>query len=206
MDTQTSSMPTDETINSGMGLMNTQSLLGLYQEICKSIHDVDDFRMKFLGLLPLTSLVGIFALGNNSLFATQTSESKRLIAFISIFAAVLTLSLFIYEIRGILRCHDLIIRGKEIEELLGAKGQFYVCVEEHACKKQGKDWTERANNFFDAKLAACVIYSTVSTAWIFTALHFGFGVTIPYCTFWALGIGLSIGLGTFFFVKRLIAA
>jgi hypothetical protein len=205
MDTKTRSIPTGETINSGMGL-NTQSLLSIYQEICKSIHDVDDFRMKLLGLLPLTSLVGIFALGNNSLSAPQTSESKRLIAFIGIFAASLTLSLFIYEIRGILRCHDLILSGREIEELLGVKGQFHVCMEEHKCKKEGKDWTERANNFFDAKLAACVIYSTVLTAWIFTALHFGFGLTIPYCTFLALGIGLFIGLGTFFFVRRLIAA
>jgi hypothetical protein len=186
--------------------LNTQSLLSLYQEICKSIHDVDDFRMKLLGLLPLTSLVGIFALGKDSLFATQSAESKHLIAFIGIFAAALTLSLFIYEIRGILRCHDLILRGREIEELLGAKGQFYVCIEEYACKKKGKDWTDRANNFFDAKLAACVIYSIVSTAWIFTALHFGFGWSIRGCTFWALGIGLSIGLGTFFFVRRLIAA
>ncbi len=135
MDNETNSLPTDKTTNSGMGL-NTESLLGLYQEICKSIHDVDDFRMKLLGLLPLTSLVGIFALGNNSLFATQASESKKLIAFISVFAAALTLSLFIYEIRGILRCHGLILRGGEIEKLLGVKGQFYVCMEEYVCKRR----------------------------------------------------------------------
>ena len=121
--------------------------------------------------------------------ATATAETIN--SGLSIFAASLTLALFIYEIRGILRCSDLIRRGREIEGLLGVKGQFYVCMEEHACKKQGKDWTERANSFFDAKLAACVIYSTVSTAWIFTALHFGFGLTIRYCTFWALGIGLA---------------
>jgi hypothetical protein len=186
--------------------MDTQPLLSLYEEICKSKHDIDDFRMKLLGLLPLTSLIGIFALGKDSFFATQTTESKHLIAFISIFAAALTLSLFIYEIRNILRCHDLILRGRAIEILLGAEGQFHACIEEHECKKKGEDWTERANNFFDFNLAACVIYSIVSTAWIFTALHFGFGLAIPHCTFWALGIGLSIGLGTFFFVRRLIAS
>src|SRR4051812_28782135 len=159
MDTKTSSILTYETINSSMGL-NTQSLLNFYQEICKSIHDVDDFRMKLLGLLPLTSLIGIFALGNNSLFADQTSESKHLITFIGIFAASLTLSLFIYEIRGILRCSDLIRRGAEIESLLGVRGQYCVCVEEHACKQEAQTWRKRAINFFDAKLAACVIYST----------------------------------------------
>ena len=178
--------------NESTPTVETQSLLNLYQELCKSIHDVDDFRMKLLGLLPLTSLIGIFALGKDSLFATQTAASQHLIGFIAIFAAALTLSLFIYEIRGILRCHNLIIRGKAIEDFLGVKGQFCVCKEERA--------------FFDAKLAACVIYSTVTTAWIFTALHFGFGLSIHGCTFWALGIGLSIGLGAFVFVKRLIAA
>lgn len=192
--------------------MKTESLLNVYQEICKSIHDVDDFRMKLLGLLPLTSLIGIFALGKGSssatqtAVATQTAESQHLIGFIAIFAAALTLSLFIYEIRGILRCHNLIMRGKAIEDSLGVEGQFCACMEEHLGKEKGKHWTERATNFFDAKLAACVIYSTVMTAWIFTALHFGFGLSIHGCTFWALGIGLSIGLGVFVFVRRLIAA
>ena len=184
----------------------TGALLSVYQEICTSLHDIDDFRMKLLGLLPLTSLVGIFALGSNSLFATQTIESKHLIGFIAIFAACLTLSLFIYEIRGILRCSDLIRRGGEIESLLGVRGQFSVCMEEHDCKKTAATWKERAIHFFDAKLAACVIYSTVSTAWTFTALHFGFGYSIRGCAFWALGIGLTIGIGTFLFVKRLVAA
>jgi hypothetical protein len=188
-------------------------LLNVYHEICKSIHDVDEFRMKLLGLLPLTSLIGIFLLGRGGSFSTQTpvatqaTESAHLIGFIAIFAAALTLALFIYEIRGILRCHNLIIRGKAIEDSLRVEGQFCVCMEEHACKKKkGGNWTERASSFFDAKLAACVIYSTVMTAWIFTALHFGFGLSIHGCTFWALGIGLFIGLGAFFFVKRLIAA
>jgi hypothetical protein len=187
---------------------NNQALLTLYQEICKSIHDIDDFRMKLLGLLPLTSLVGIFALGNNSVFAAHEHnlESQRLIAFVSIFAACLTLSLFVYEIRGILRCSNLISRGADIENSLGMIGQFRVCMEEHECKKTAETWAKRAVHFFDAKLAACVIYSTVSTAWVFTGLHFGFDLSVRGCVFWALGIGLTIGAGTFFFVKRLIAA
>ena len=196
----------------------TESQLNVYQEICKSIHDVDDFRMKLLGLLPLTSLIGIFALGKGSSSATQTAgptqiavatqsaESHHLIGFIALFAAALTLSLFIYEVRGILRCHNLIIRGKAIEDSLGVKGQFCACIEEHEGKKKGKHWTERATNVFDAKLAACVIYSTVMTAWVFTALHFGFGLSIHGCTFLALGIGLLIAIGALWFVNRLIAA
>src|SRR5262249_58084740 len=158
--------------------------------------------------------IGIFALGKGSFAAAQTdvaaqpAELHHLIGFIAIFAAALTLSLFLYEIRGILTCHNLIIRGKEIEEALGVRGQFCVCMEQHAGKnerQEEKDWTERASSFFDAKLAACVIYSAVMTAWIFTALHFGFGFSIPGCTLWALLIGLSIGWGAFVFVKHLVA-
>ena len=195
----------------------SQALLTFYQEICKSIHDIDDFRMKLLGLLPLTSLVGIFALGSDSLFSkvpevaqaaevAKAAESGRLVAFIAIFAACLTLSLFVYEIRGILRCNDLIKRGAEIEKSLGTVGQFRVCMEEHECKRTAETWAKRAVHFFDAKLAACVIYSTVSTAWVFTGMHFGFGVSVRGCVFVALGIGLTIGIGAFLFVKRLIAA
>lgn len=198
-------MPRDEASNSATSI-SPQTLLSIYQEICKSIQNIDDFRMKLLGLLPLTSLVGIFALNNESLFAQANSESKHLITFIGIFAASLTLSLFIYEIRGILRCSDLIRRGRDIENLLKVRGQFSVCIEEHECKKKGTDWKERSISAFDAKLAACVIYSTVFTAWVFTALRFGLEWSIRGCAFSALAVGLLIGVSIFIFVKKLIAA
>jgi hypothetical protein len=197
--------PRDEATDSAIS-KNTQTLLSVYQEICRSIQNVDDFRMKLLGLLPLTSLVGIFALNNDSLFAQSRPESKHLITFIGIFAASLTLSLFIYEIRGILRCSDLIRRGGDIEKLLKVRGQFSVCIEEHECKTKGTDWRERSVSFFDAKLAACVIYSTVFTAWVFTALRFGLELSIRGCAFSALGVGLLMGISTFLFVKKLIPA
>jgi hypothetical protein len=99
--------------------------------------------MKLLGLLPLTSLTGIFVLiKSDSLFgtpnATSGSSSSELVAFIGIFAAFFTLALFLYEIRGILRCHDLILKGKAIEERLKVIGQFSVCHEEHERAKKNK--------------------------------------------------------------------
>jgi hypothetical protein len=184
---------------------NTEALLGAYEEICKSYHAIDDFRMKLLGLLPLASLIGIFGLSSDSLFAQITPMSRELITFIGIFAAAFTLALFIYEIRGILRCNDLIRRGSDIESLLKIRGQFFVCVEAHECKKIGR-WIERITNFFDAKLAACVIYSSVFAAWVFTVLRFGFNGSVYGCAFSALGVGLLIGVSTFLLVKRLIAA
>jgi len=184
---------------------NTEALLGLYEEICKSYHALDDFRMKLLGLLPLTSLVGIFGLASDSLISLTIPNPRQLIAFIGIFAAAFTLALFIYEMRGILRCHDLIQRGKDIETQLEIKGQFWVCVEEHECKRSSR-WIERTRSFLDAKLAACVIYSTVFAAWFFTVLRIGFNREIYGCAFTALALGLAIGIGTFLLVRKLVAA
>jgi hypothetical protein len=75
--------------------------------------------MKLLGLLPLASLIGVFLLDRSKILAdpTQTAANgSELIGFASIFAAMLTLALLGYEIRGILRCHNLITEGKHIEE------------------------------------------------------------------------------------------
>ena len=81
------------------------------------------------------------------------------------------------------------------------------CVEEHLCGREAaKGWRKRAISFFSAKLAACVIYSIVFTAWLFTALHFGLDWSVRGCACIALGVGLLMGIGIFLFVKELIAA
>ena len=177
---------------------NTEALLGVYKELCTSYHATDDFRMNLLGLLPLTSLIGIFALNSESLFAQESDTSHQVISFIGIFAAAFTLSLFLYELRSIIRCHDLIERGKALERELNVLGQFDVCVEEHKGKNEGSKWKDRANYFVDAKLSACVIYSTVAAAWLFTAFRFGLEWTDYVCAFSALGVGLLIGVSAFF--------
>lgn len=181
--------------SSDAGDIHFDALLGAYKELCDSYHAVDDFRMKLLGLLPLTSFVGIFGLSNDSLFAQNNPVSKPLIVFLGIFAAAFTLALFIYEIRGIFRCSNLIERGREIEDKLHVKGQFFVCVQE-----------KKAKSVFDAKLAACVIYSTVLAAWLFTVLRFGFDRSIYGCAFTALGFGLAIGVCAFLLMRKLIAS
>jgi len=69
-------------------------------------------------------------LGKDNLFQGDVS-SKRLIVFASFFAAAFTLSLFLFEIRGIIRRHHLIKRGAKLEEYLNVKGQFIVCSDQH---------------------------------------------------------------------------
>lgn len=181
------------------------NLLSVYGEICKSYHELDNFRMKLLGLLPLTSLIGIFGLANNTLFAGSMHVSNHLVGFIGIFAMFFTLALFIYEIRGILRCHDLIEKGKAIESRLQVKGQFHTCVEAHESKRS-TDWIVRTRSNLDAKFAACFIYSLVSAAWLFTTLRFGFDVEIQGCAFLAVATGIIICIGTLSLVKKMIAA
>jgi hypothetical protein len=105
-------------------------LLVVYSEICKSYHAIDDFRTKLLGLLPLTSLVGLFLLDKEKA-VVSIGFSTDLLGFAAVFAALLTLALFGYEIRSIWRCHHLINEGLHIERQLGIRhGQFHVCAGE----------------------------------------------------------------------------
>jgi hypothetical protein len=185
---------------------STEALLGIYNQICSSHQAIDEFRMKLLGLLPLASLAGIFLLTKSESVldiiggTSNAAEPNPPIAFIAIFAAFFTLALFVYEVRGILRCHGLILKGKAIEERLKIIGQFSVCHEEHQSAER-----DRENYIFNAKVAACFTYSLVFAAWIFLALHRGFGVRVPHCTLWALGIGLALGFAVHWLIDKRIA-
>ncbi len=173
------------------------ALLAAYEELCKSYHAIDDFRMKLLGFLPLASLVSVFLLKADVLVASPaTSVSQELIAFGAIFAALLTVALFSYELRGIKRCHNLIREGLHLERQLGiGHGQFHVCTREH--NDQG-----RITSALNAKFAACTIYSLVFAAWLFIALRFGFAIHTRTCALCAVVIGSILAGITYFAVRR----
>ena len=175
--------------------------LAAYTEICKSYHAIDEFRMKLLGLLPLASLVGVFLIDKNTLISSTSGSGNtvsELVGFAAIFAAMLTLALFGYEVRGIQRCHNLITEGKHLEELLGiGHGQFHICQEEH------EHPSLRALN---AKFIACIIYSLVFSGWCFMALRFGFGYRTATCVLWAAGTGIAIAAVTYLIVRKLTSA
>lgn len=114
------------------GATSREALLAAYAEVCKSYHAIDDFRTKLLGILPISSLAGILLLGKDNLFTGAASGfQQQLVGFGSFFAAAFTLALFLFEIRGILRCHHLIQRGEELERTLNVRGQFFVCAHQH---------------------------------------------------------------------------
>jgi hypothetical protein len=180
---------------------NQAAVLAAYAEISKSYHAIDDFRMKLLSLLPLASLVGVFLIDKNALLAGPAGTgavANELVGFAAIFAAMLTLALFGYEVRGIQRCHNLITEGKHLEELLGiGHGQFHICEEEHAGSSL------RALN---AKFIACVVYSLVFAGWLFIALRFGLGEETRTCVLWATGTGLVIAAITYLSVRKLTSS
>jgi hypothetical protein len=177
-----------------------KALLTVYTEICKSYQAVDDFRTKLLGFLPLTSLVGIFILNPDSMPTLEKILSKELLGFASIFAALLTLALFGYEVRGIRRSDHLITEGMHLEQQLGiTHGQFHVCETEHSDAK-------RSSRVFNSKFLACVIYSVVFAAWLFLALRLGWGFTTLTCYKYATLAGLLLALGVSQLVSNLIPA
>ncbi|MFY9618752.1 MAG: hypothetical protein WAQ99_02980 [Pyrinomonadaceae bacterium] len=183
----------DEAVND-----RATALLGVYQEICKSHQAVDEFRMKLLGLLPLASLAGIFLLGRSDIQSGSAGmqNHSQLIAFIGIFAAIFTLALFMYEIRGILKCHDLILSGRKIENTLGIHGQFWVC------EKQQEE--SKTHSIFNAITTACFTYAFVFTGWVFLTLHNGFGFRNLHCLITAPLAGLITGLIAYGLIKRCI--
>src|SRR6185503_5618590 len=172
-----------------------KALLTVYTEVCKSYQAVDDFRTKLLGFLPLTSLVGIFILNPDGVLSLREVLSQELLGFASIFAALLTLALFGYEVRGIRRSYHLITVGKHLEQDLGIKhGQFHVCELEYT-------EAQRSSRVFNSKFLACLIYSVVFAAWLFLALRLGWGLTTLTCYKYAALAGLLLAL----LVSRLVA-
>jgi hypothetical protein len=99
-------------------------LLAAYQEVCKSHSGITDFRAKLLALLPIASGTGaglLVLLGKGKMSDTVAG----LLVGLGIFGAVVTIGLFLYELRQIDVCKQLRNHAAWIEHELGIKaGQF----------------------------------------------------------------------------------
>jgi len=183
---------------------SAESLMKAYEEICKSYHSIDEFRTRLLGFLPLSSLVGIFLIDPAKWTSATNMELGELFGFASLFASLLTLALFGYEIRGMRRTHTLITEGFHLEQQLGiVHGQFHVC-SENKCPDEFDD--NPIVKFFNSKLIACFIYSTVFVAWLFISLRLGAGFNTLTCAISASVAGILLGLIVFIGVRKLHAA
>jgi hypothetical protein len=175
-------------------------LLAAYSEVCRSYHAIDDFRTKLLGILPISSLAGILLVGKDN-FTEGSASSHALVGFGSFFAAAFTLALFLFEIRGILRCHHLIQRGEQLEGALKVEGQFFVCSQQYKQCIEGN-----SERIFNAKVAASATYSLVFSAWLFMALKFTFDLHVRGCGLIATIVGGLLAVGTHALVSKRIAA
>ena len=138
-------------------------IVSVYQEVCTSFHAVDDFRAKLLGFLPLASGGVFLLLGDALLDSRKRGLIEDHLTAIGVFGFLITLGLFIYELRGIRRCAMLIKLGKRIEERLGIIGQFRY----RSSNTHFKLIPSSLKIGLSVTLAARIIYSTTLGAWSF---------------------------------------
>jgi hypothetical protein len=158
--------------------------------------------MKLLGLLPIVSVAGLFALDAAGLVRphgpTPISDvPNEIAAYLAVFAALFTVALFVFEVRGILMCNDLTATGRELEEKLGIPGQFDARAEKHRTGQYTARWQQFLARHLNARLAASTIYSLVFASWLFVALNYGFRVPYPWCVICASLSGLLLALGSY---------
>jgi hypothetical protein len=191
-------------------MSDRESLRAAYQQICESYHAIDDFRMKLLGLLPVVSVAGLFALDTTGLVRASAGSipaelpKNEIVAYLATFAALFTLGLFLFEIRGILMCNDLILHGRRLERQMDVAGQFTVCDEKRCVDQYRSRWQRFLATHINAKLAASAIYSLVCSSWLFVALRHGFGQKFGTCVLCAAGTGLLLAAAAYYATWQLV--
>ena len=125
-----------------------------YGEVCKSHSSITEFRAKLLALLPIASGSGIF------LLLTKRSEpiDTTYLYAIGLFGFLITLGLFIYELRGIQHCKHLEQLASRLEE------QLHLHEAQFIGRPKG-----RLGGLVGAQGAAYIIYPTMLAAWVCVA-------------------------------------
>lgn len=135
----------------------------LYEQVCKAHDAIADFRAKLLALLPIASGAGILLL----LDRAASGPGQQHLSAIGGFGMLVTAGLYLYELRGIQRCNQLIECGKGLEAGL---------VQNEGGSDTDKFGAFRANpkavlfGFVGATWAGRLIYPTVIGAWVYVAL------------------------------------
>src|SRR5262249_37250117 len=118
-------------------------------EVCKSHSSITEFRAKLLALLPIASGSGVF------LLLTKRSEpiDATYLYAIGLFGFLITVGLFIYELRGIQHCKRLQQLASHLEEQLHLREAQFI--------RRPK---ARFGGFLGAEGAALIIYPTMLIA------------------------------------------
>ena len=127
-----------------------EALLAEYGYV-RARHDgIAEFRAKLLALLPISSGAGI-----GLLLATDIDRDQLLP--VGVFGAIVTIGLFLYELRGIGHCSVLMRRGAEIEQRLGLPGGMW----QRRLSEGGRVITTTT--------ASRIVYLTVIAGWFYVA-------------------------------------
>ncbi|MCK5050210.1 MAG: hypothetical protein KAS53_00625 [Candidatus Cloacimonetes bacterium] len=122
----------------------------LYEEVCRTYHNIHSFRAKLLALLPFAS--GFC----NVILLLNTNKLNTYLFPIGIFGAIVTFGLFIYELRGTQRCYELKKIAINLEKTLKLSkdtGQFL-----------GEP--KPILGFIREGIAGAIIYASVFCGWI----------------------------------------
>jgi hypothetical protein len=123
-----------------------------YEEVCKAHDGITDFRAKLLALLPIASGTGVLLLLSDHLDKVMPH-----LAAIGVFGFMITLGLFLYELRGVQKCYVLIKCGSLIEQKLLTE-----------CQNAGAFSTNpkpALKGLVGATWAALIIYPTIIGTW-----------------------------------------
>jgi hypothetical protein len=130
----------------------------LYQTLSTSYNAINDWRGKLLGFLPLASGAGIFYLLSIPGIGKNNAITSNLLP-IGIVGALVTIGLFVYDLRAIQVRRGLIEAGAEIEKASGINGQF---------SSRPHSLVRLVNDL----LGSTLIYSAIFAGWLFFGLAF----------------------------------
>ena len=130
-----------------------------YNQIHNRYAGITDFRGKLLGLLPLATGTGTFLLLQRA--QNETADLRRFLGPIGIFGLIVTVGLFLYELRGMQRCNELEKQGKalELQMNLDGLGPFQGLPER---------WF---HNMLGAPAAGLIVYIATAVAWLALAVY-----------------------------------
>jgi hypothetical protein len=138
-----------------------------YNQLCTSYHNIDDFRARLLGLLPLASGGGIALLASS-----PGGLPQSFLAPAGVFGFMIVFGLFLFELFGITKCAELIDQGKRLERRMGLSEAQFIS------RPQGI-----VGSLISEPWASAVVYSAVLASWSLLVTRSALGVAIAVVVF-----------------------
>jgi hypothetical protein len=136
-----------------------------YEQVHNRYAGITEFRAKLLGFLPLATGTGLFLLLGQ--LQDANDPVRGFLGPIGIFGLVVTLGLFVYELRGMQRCLSLEEQGENLEAAMD--------LDEKLGPFRGRP-RRRLGDMVGAPAAGLIIYLATAFAWLSVA---GYGFKWP---------------------------